>query len=116
MQLAVHRVFKIGTLTSLLCMGLMTYLSADNYLGQQSPSCVVDQLVADGRGTSERSDIPLKSNNQNASEVEEDDDDSAREFFSYLWYQLNESNFPFQTISLDYIPVQGEISTPPPRG
>lgn len=116
MQPAIHTVFKIGTLTSLVCMVLMTYLSVENYFDRQSPGYAMARLVASGGETNDHNNIPLRSNNQNAPEVEEDDDDSAREFFSYPYSELNETNFSSQIISTDYAPVQGEISTPPPRG
>lgn len=116
MRLEIHRVFRIGMLAYITCAMLMTYLSADRCATSQSPSCTIDMLVSDDQSCHGSSETPFKSNNQNAPEVEEDDDDSAREWFSYVCYDESESDFPEQSVSLDYHPVQGEISTPPPRG
>lgn len=113
MQLVIHNVFKIGMLANLICLLLITFLPTVDAGKQTCYS--TEQLASAERGTKESDEIPLKANNQNASEVEEDDDDSAREFFAYLYSDKIESDFFIQTLSVDYAPVQGEISTPPPR-
>ena len=115
MRPSVDSIFKSGIFLVVMSGLIALYTCLPTYCSKCVVHSASEQVTANGESGDNQEETPGNpSSGQNTIEVE-DDDDSARDFYSLVYEVLPTGWTQIKTSTPNYTPIKGEITTPPPR-
>jgi hypothetical protein len=115
MNIKIHKVLSVGMSIYILLLAFGIYFRAQyTHETRVSQQEIIKLLLAEGDAEENQQGTSKSKKSFNPRPVIEDDDDSAKDLLSEIYFTAFHFDFPTSTSSASYLPHQLDTTTPPP--